>query len=86
MVAALNALLDDVLSGVTVARRLAAFWMPIAPVPVVVGPLVALASLLTLALLSGVAAGSLAVLIVALVALYLLLTEVLGLSLEVQLH
>ena len=40
-------------------------------------------SLLTLALLTGIAAGSLGMLLVALVALYVIITEVFGLSLEV---
>jgi len=86
MVASLIALLEDVVSGVSVARQVAAFWMPVAPVPVVLAPFLALGSLLTLALLSGLAASSLAVLLLALVALYLLLTEVLGISLEIQLR
>ncbi|HEX7406268.1 MAG TPA: hypothetical protein VF515_01340 [Candidatus Binatia bacterium] len=46
-------------------------------------PFLALASVVALALLTGIAAGSVAVLIVVLVALYVLLTEVLGVSIEI---
>ena len=75
-------LVVDALAGITSARRLLSVWGPVLDVPAALGPVVAIASVVTLALLSGIAVGSLAVLIFALVALYLLLTEVFGVSLE----
>jgi len=83
MVSDVLRLLDDVFIGVSAARRLLAFWGPVTPVPALIAPLVAIASVLTLALLSGVAVACLALLIVALVALYLVLTEVFGVTVDV---
>ncbi|MFN8628019.1 MAG: hypothetical protein U0587_18870 [Candidatus Binatia bacterium] len=68
---------------VTTVRRVAAFWGPVTDASSLLAPLLALASVVALALLTGLAAGSVALLIVALVALYLLLTEVLGVSIEI---
>lgn len=66
------------------AQRWVAFWGPVfeLPVPVLMAPFLALTSVVSLALLAGVAASSVAVLIVVLVALYVLLTEVFGVSFE----
>jgi hypothetical protein len=60
-----------------------AFWGPVTPAPAVVAPLLAVASVLMLALVTGIAVGSLATLIIALLALYLILTEVFGLSIDI---
>ena len=76
-------LLDTALTGVDVARRFLAFWGPVKEVPALVGPFLAIASVLALALMSGVAVGALATAIVALLVLYLLLTEVFGVSIDV---
>ncbi|MFI5397998.1 MAG: hypothetical protein ACHQ9S_20875 [Candidatus Binatia bacterium] len=65
------------------AQRWVAFWGPVAEVPALMAPFLALASVIALALLTGIAAGAVAVLLVVLVALYVLLTEVLGVSIEV---
>jgi hypothetical protein len=65
------------------AQRWVAFWGPVFQLPVLMAPFLALASVVALALLTGIAAGSVAVLIVVLVALYVLLTEVLGVSIEI---
>ena len=76
-------LLDSALAGVTAARRLAAFWGPVTAVPPLLGPLLAVASVLSLALLTGIAVGTLATVVVVLLALYLVLTEVFGVSVSV---
>ena len=83
---ALFQLLDSAVSGWADARRWLAFWGPVttSPASVLVGPLLALASVLSLALLTGLAVGSLATLLVTLVVLYLLLTEVFGISVDLQ--
>jgi hypothetical protein len=75
-------LIERTVSVATAARRWAAFWGPVTETPVLLAPVLALGSVLTLALLTGIAAGSLAMLIIALVALYVLLTDVLGISIE----
>ena len=70
--------------GVGTVQRWLGFWQPLAGSgPALLGPFLALSSILALALLTGVAAGALATLIVALLALYLLLTEVLGVTVDV---
>ncbi len=75
-------LLDRALTGVAVAQRLLAFWGPVAAVPPLLAPLLAVASVLVLALMSGIAVSALATTIVALLVLYLLLTQVFGVSIE----
>jgi len=82
MLAQLLTLIDRVYSGVTTAQRLLAFWGPITDVPGLVGPLLAIASVLVLAMLTGVAVGSLATLIVAMMLLYVLLTDVFGVTID----
>jgi hypothetical protein len=77
-------LVDDLLAGAAIVRRVAAFWGPVIPAPTLLGPFLAIGSVLALALLSGLAVGSVATLIVALIALYLLLTEVFGVAIEVD--
>jgi len=76
-------LVHSALSGVGAARRLLAFWGPVIDVPALVAPLLALGALVAFALLSGLAVSSMALLIVTLIALYLLLTDVFGLSIDV---
>jgi hypothetical protein len=85
MIPQLLQFLEQVLSGANTARRLLTFWGPVIDAGVVVGPLLAVASVLSLALLSGIAVGTLATLIVTLAALYLLLTEVFGVSIDLNL-
>ena len=75
-------LFADAFAGIAKAQRLLSFWGPVIDVPAALGPLLAITSVVTLALLSGIAVGTLAVLIFVLLALYLLLTEVFGVSLE----
>jgi hypothetical protein len=75
---------DQALSGVAAARRLVAFWGPVADVPALLDPLLAIASALLLALLTGVAIGALSTLIVALVLLFLILREVFGVSIDLN--
>ena len=81
----LQQLIDTTLSGVATARRLIAFWGPVTDASSLVAPLLAIASVLMLALLTGIAVGSLGTLILALMILYLLLTEVFGVSFDVNL-
>ena len=77
-------LVQATLVGVSTAQRWLGFWQPLASSgPALLGPFLALSSILTLALLTGVAVGALATLIVALLALHLLLTEVLGLTIDI---
>lgn len=76
-------LLQQALSGARTARRLLAFLEPGLDAAAMVEPLLAVASVLLLAVLTGMAIGSLSTLLVLLAALYVLVTEVFGLSLEV---
>ena len=83
MVLDLLQLFERTVTVVTAARRFAAFWGPVTDASSLVAPLLALAAVVTLALATGLAAASVTILIVALVALYVLLTEVLGVSIEI---
>jgi hypothetical protein len=85
MVAQLLQLFETALTGYSAFRQLAAFWGPVTDASALLGPLLAVASVLSLALLTGVAVGALATLIVALMVLYLLLTQVFGISIDVNL-
>ncbi len=76
-------LLERTASAMVTAQRWVGFWGPVTEAPLLLSPLVALSSVLTLALLTGLAAGALTVLIVAVTALYVLLTEVFGFSFEI---
>jgi hypothetical protein len=78
-------LLERALAGAGAARRLLAFWGPVATMPTVLAPFLAIGSVLTLALLTGIAVGALSTLILTLVVLYLVLTEVFGLTIDVNL-
>jgi hypothetical protein len=84
MLAGIDDLVGRAVASIDAVRRFVAFWGPVAPYPVVIGPFLALASIVSLAVLMGIAVGALATLLVVLVALYLLLTEVFGFSLELQ--
>ena len=59
---------------------------PVAPyeAPGMLGPLTTLATLLGLTILSGIALGALGLLLLALLGLYLLLNEVLGITVEIR--
>jgi len=85
MFSQLQQLIDRTLSGITTAQRVLAFWGPVTDASSLVAPLLAIASVLMLALLTGIAIASLGTLIVALMILYLLLTEVFGVSFNVNL-
>ena len=85
MLTQLLQLVEQAVAGFDTARRVLAFWGPVAAVPALLGPFLAIGSVLTLALLTGVAVGALSTLIVTLVVLYLLLTEVFGVSIDVTL-
>ncbi len=77
-------LLEQALAGAATAQRLLAFWGPVIDARALVAPLLAVASVLVLALLTGVAIGTLSTLVFTVAALYLLLTEVFGLSVELN--
>jgi hypothetical protein len=78
-------LIDGTLASLGTARRVLAFWGPVTDASGLVAPLLAIASVLMLALLTGIAIASLGTLIVALMILYLLLTEVFGVTIDVNL-
>ena len=85
MFSQLQQIIDRTLSGFATAQRVLAFWGPVTDASSLVAPLLAIASVLMLALLTGIAIASLGTLIVALMILYLLLTEVFGVSFNVNL-
>lgn len=74
---------NGVFEGLIVARRVLGFLGPVPQAADLVGPLLAVASVLALALLTGLAVGSLATLLVTVLALYYVLTEIFGVSIDV---
>ena len=84
MITQLLQIAEDLLAGAAIIQRVAAFWGPVIPAPALLGPFLAIGSILALALLSGIAVGSVAALIITLVALYLLITEVFGIAIEIN--
>ena len=76
-------LLEQAVTGANVARRLIAFWGPPVDAQALLAPLLAVTAVLVLAVLTGVAVGTLSTLIFTLAALYVLLTEVFGVSVEI---
>jgi len=84
MVTQLLQLVEELLAGAAIVRRVAAFWGPIVPAPALLGPFLAVGSILALALLSGIAVGSVTTLIITLIALYLIITEVFGVAIEID--
>ena len=84
MITQLLQLAENLLAGAAIVQRVAAFWGPVVPAPALLGPFLAVGSILALALLSGLAVGSVATLIIALVALYLIITEVFGVAIELN--
>ena len=84
MFSQLQELIDRTLSGFTTLQRVLAFWGPVTDASSLVAPLLAIASVLMLALLTGIAIASLGTLIVALMILYLLLTEVFGVTIDIN--
>jgi predicted membrane metal-binding protein len=75
-------LLEHALAGAALARQWTAFWGPVIDVRSLTAALLAVFSVLALALLSGVAVSSLVSLVMTLAALYVLLTEVFGVTVE----
>jgi len=75
-------LFEHAFAGAAAARQFLAFWGPVIDARTLVAPLLAIASVLALALLSGVAVSALSTLVFALAALYLILTEVFGVSVD----
>jgi hypothetical protein len=70
------------LQGLSAAQKIVAFWGPLGSTSSWLAPLAAIGSVLVLALLTGIAVGSLATLLVTLLALLCVLSEVFGLSVE----
>lgn len=66
------------------AQQFVELWSPVGPIPGIVAPFLAIASVLTVALLSGIAIAALSTLLVALAALHVIVTQVLGISIEVE--
>jgi hypothetical protein len=81
----LQQLIGGTLTGFNTARRLLAFWGPVTDASGLVAPFLAITSVVMVALLTGIAVASLGTLIVALMILYLLLTEVFGVTIDVDL-
>ena len=77
--------LNDVAIGVDLAQRLLTWMQPLPNANLLLTTVAALASVVALALLSGLAVGSVMTLLATLLALYFIATEVLGLSIEVAL-
>lgn len=78
-------LLERARYGWNGAQQLVAIWSPVAPIPNLIAPFLALASVLAVAVLSGVAIAALSTLILTLAALHIILTQVLGLTIEINL-
>lgn len=78
-------LLERARYGWSGAQQFVAIWSPVIRTPDLIAPFLAIASVLSVALLSGIAVAALSTLIVALAALHILLTQVLGLSIEIEL-
>ena len=75
-------LLEHALSGAALARQWTAFWGPVIDVRSLTAALLAVASVLMLAVLTGVAVSSLFSMVATLAFLYVLLTEVFGVTVE----
>ena len=73
---------NGMLEGLAVARRVLGFLGPVPQATDLVAPLMAVASVIALALLTGLAVGSLATLLVTVFALYYVLTEIFGVSVD----
>lgn len=71
--------------GVSTAQKVLAFWGPIGSTSTLFAPIAAIASVLVLALLTGIAVGSLATLLVTSLVLLYVLSEIFGLSVELSL-
>ncbi len=70
-------------AAVTV-RRFIAFWGPLGDASAWLTPLVAVGSVLSLAILTGVAVGALVTLLITLMALYYLVSEIFGVSVDIR--
>jgi hypothetical protein len=77
-------LLDRARYGWNGAQRFLTLWSPVGPIPDLVAPFFAIAAVLTVALLAGVAIAALSTLLIALATLHVVLTQVLGISIEIE--
>jgi hypothetical protein len=76
-------LIERLRYGWSGAQTFLAIWAPIAPIPNLIAPFLAIASVISVALLAGVAVAALSTLLIALAALHVIITQVLGLSIEI---
>lgn len=76
---------DDVVTGALLVQRLATLLQPATLANPLIATIAALASMLSLLILSGVAISSVVILLAAILGLYFIVTEVLGISIEVTL-
>ncbi len=74
---------DDVVTGALLVQRFATLLQPATLANPLIATIAALASMLSLLILSGVAISSVVILLAAILGLYFLVTEVLGISIEV---
>ena len=74
---------DDVVTGALLVQRLATLLQPATLANPLIATIAALASMLSLLILSGVAISSVVILLAAILGLYFIVTEVLGISIEV---
>lgn len=75
---------ETAVQAVTTVRRWVAFWGPVADVPALMSPFLAIGSILMLAMLTGIAISSLATFVVTLLVLYLVLTELFGVTVDLN--
>jgi hypothetical protein len=84
MIPSLFEMLGGAVQTLSAVRRWVAFWGPVGDAPALIGPFLAIGSVLTLAILTGIAITSLATFLVTLLVLYLVLTEVFDISIELN--
>jgi len=77
--------LNDLLLGATLAREVVTILHPVITPSPLLTTIAALASVVALAVLSGIAVSSVFMLVSALLALYFIVTEILGIQIELNL-
>lgn len=74
--------LSQILDKTEALAGIVDFWRPDLPLPAIVAPLAAISAAIVAALLAGVSVAALGVLIAAMLGLQFLLTEILGVTVE----
>ena len=82
MIPSLSGYLDQLLQGWNDVQRWVGFWGPVIRVPFGLDPAALIGAMMAMVITTGIAVGALATLLISLLALYLLLTQVFGLRLE----